>query len=84
MTLRGSAWAAPFLLAIGHSSEVHLPSTCVGQENGLHWLKLLPNEFPAIRQKCDNDYMIIDVNEDPNVVGYFSSYTTWHYALAGT
>ena len=83
MSLRSSAWAAPFLLAISHS-EVHLPSTCIDQEDGLHWLKLMENDdFPVIRQQCDNDYMIIDVNEDPNVAGYFSSYTTWHYALSG-
>jgi len=83
MTPPSRAWAVPFLLAVGHS-EVHLPSSCLGQSDGSHWLKLMENpEFPVIRQQCDNDYMIIDVNEDPNVVGYFSSYTTWHYQLSG-
>merc|ERR1719242_962247 len=27
--------------------------------------------------------MVIDVNEDPNVEDYFSSFTSWHYAVSG-
>jgi len=83
MTLPYSVWLVPLLLTIA-LSEVNLPSSCLGQEDGMHWLKLMePERFPAVRQKCDNQYMIIDVNGDPNVAGYFSSFDTWHYALSG-
>merc|ERR1719410_1550269 len=61
------------------------PSSCVGQADGYQWLKPLDGEqYPIIHQKCDNEFMIIDLNEDPNVEDYFSSYTTWHYALGGS
>ncbi len=62
--------------------EVYLPSSCVGQDDGYQWLKLL-DDNSAVRQMCSNDFMVIDVNEDPNVADYFSSYTSWHYALSG-
>lgn len=62
-----------------------LPSSCVGQQDGYRWLKLLDgDEYPAVHQLCSNGMMVIDVNEDPNVKAYFSSFVDWHYALSGT
>ena len=68
-------------------SHIYLPSSCVDQEDGSQWLKMLDdshaNSYPAVKQMCHNEYMVIDVNEDPNVAEYFSSYTNWHYAISG-
>jgi len=68
----------------GSDDTVELISTCKGQEDGYYWLKLLDgDEYPAIYQKCDNEFMIIDVNEDSNVEKYFISFDAYHYAIAG-
>merc|ERR1719295_852827 len=40
-------------------------------------------EYPAVHQLCDSEYMVIDLFSDPNVERYFSSHTSWHYALSG-
>jgi len=65
-------------------SQVSLPSSCLGTNNGYQWMKLLDgDEYPAVHQLCDNEYMVIDINEDPNVADYFASYTTWHHSLGG-
>lgn len=77
----------PFVLSwiSATSDDITLPASCVGQEDGYQWLKPLDgDDYPAIKQKCHNEYMMIDLNYDPNVQDYFSSYTTWHYALSGT
>ena len=39
--------------------------------------------YPAVFQKCSNEFMVIDVNEDSNVKDYFTSFQNWHYALGG-
>ena len=67
------------------ASSTKFPSSCIGQEDGYQWIKPLDggDEFPLIYQQCSNEYMIIDINEDPNVEKYFSSYAQWHYALSG-
>ena len=41
------------------------------------------DEYPAVHQLCNNEYMVIDINEDSNVIDYFSSYATWHHSLGG-
>ena len=68
-------------------STVYLPNSCLDQDDGSQWLKLMADDtnttYPAIRQICHNEYMVIDVNEDPNVKEYFSSFTSWHYAISG-
>ena len=70
-------------------ADVELPSSCLGQPDGYQWMKLMDDDidygttFPAIHQLCHNQYMVIDVNQDPKVMDYFSSYTSWHYALSG-
>ena len=47
-------------------SAVSLPSSCVDQEDGYQWLKLLDgDEYPAVHQLCSNEFMVIDANEDP-------------------
>ena len=63
---------------------IWLPSSCIDAPDGYQWLKLLDGEeYAAVHQLCDNGMMVIDVNEDPSVSGYFSSFTSWHYALSG-
>merc|ERR1719361_1169924 len=64
--------------------SVSLPSSCVGADDGYQWMKLLEgDEYPAVHQLCDNEYMVLDINEDSNIVDYFSSYTKWHHSLGG-
>merc|ERR1719458_564201 len=81
-----SFWAT-FALSISpniaHVQE--LPSSCVGAESGTYqWMKLLDgDEYPAVHQLCDNDYVVLDINEDSNIIDYFSSYTTWHHSIGG-
>ena len=66
------------------SDTIHLPASCIGADDGYQWMKMLDgDEYPAVHQLCNNEYMVIDVNEDPNVIDYFSSFTPWHYALSG-
>eukprot|EP01084_Bolivina_argentea_P063665 116200_1 len=75
-------WLVQLILVA--QSSVELPSSCLDQSNGYHWLKPLDStEYPPIYQKCDNEYMIIDLNRDQNARHYFSSYDTWHYAISG-
>ena len=85
-------WMAPSIRrAIGVSTlfafvngYVEFPSSCIGEEDGYQWIKPLEgNDYPAINQKCDDEFMIIDVNRDDNVKAYFSSFDSWHYALSG-
>ena len=67
-----------------HSETVYLPSSCVGADDGYQWMKMLDgDEYPAVHQLCDNEYMVIDINEDSNVIDYFSSYAVWHSDLGG-
>jgi len=66
------------------SSAIELWASCKNAGDGYHWLKLMEEDsYPAIHQKCDNGYMVIDYNEDPNVQHYFSTFMSWHYALSG-
>ena len=86
------SWMAPSIRrAIGLSalfavvnSYVEFPSSCIGEDDGYQWIKPLEGDaFPAINQKCDGEFMIIDINRDENVKAYFSSFDSWHYALSG-
>merc|ERR1719242_388251 len=69
------------------NADIGLSSSCVGQEDGGTWLKMMADTenatYPAVRQMCSNEMMVINVNEDPNVKEYFSSFQSWHYALSG-
>jgi len=51
------------------------PTSCIDQEDGYQWLKLLSsghihNDYPLVWQKCDQEYIIIDPHEDPNIMDY--------------
>lgn len=53
------------------------PTSCLEQEDGYQWLKLMTsghihNDYSLVYQKCDQEYMIIDPHEDPNVMEYVS------------
>ena len=75
--------ALSLLLSVSHG-YVEFPSSCVGEENGYQWLRPLEGgAFPPVNQKCDNEYMVIDLSRDANVQHYFSSFASWHYALSG-
>merc|ERR1719295_2321470 len=79
-------WLATLTLSQSESSDdtISLPASCLGQEDGYQWLKPLDgDEYPVIHQKCSNEFMVIDVNEDSNVKEYFTSFQKWHYALGG-
>lgn len=39
--------------------------------------------YPPINVLCNNEYMILDVNHDPNIAAYFQSFDSYHYALSG-
>ena len=41
------------------------------------------DDYPAVHQLCDNEYMVIDINEDSNVQHYFDSFAKWHHSLSG-
>ncbi len=72
------------LLVAVSSDYVEFPSSCIGEANGYQWIKPLEGDsFPPINQKCDSEYMVIDVDRDENVKAYFSSFESWHYALSG-
>ena len=71
-------------MTISHSDTVTLPASCVGADDGYQWMKMLDgDEYPAVHQLCDNEYMVIDINEDSNIIDYFASYAVWHSALGG-
>lgn len=75
---------ATLLVAVS-SGYLEFPSSCVGEANGYQWIKPLEGDtYPPINQKCDSEYMIIDVDRDDNVKAYFSSFESWHYALSGS
>ena len=75
-------WLLLSLISLSLSTTV--PSSCIGEDDGYQWLKMIDDDdYPAVYQKCDNEYMVIDLYEDPNVQNYFSSFTSWHYALSG-
>jgi len=77
------SYVAAFCLG-AYSETVELPSSCLGQEDGYTWLKLLDGaEYPLVHQKCQNEHLIIDVAHDPSVKQYFSSWDAWHTALGG-
>merc|ERR1719189_1484883 len=66
------------------TDSVSLPASCLGADDGYQWMKMLDgDEYPAVHQMCDNEYMVIDINEDNNILDYFTSYTTWHHSLGG-
>lgn len=51
------------------------PTSCIGQEDGYQWLKLttsghIHDDYTMVYQKCDQEYLIIDPHEDPNVLEY--------------
>lgn len=72
--------------ALSHSifiDTVSLPSSCLGADDGYQWMKLLDgDQYPAVHQLCDDEYMVIDINEDPNIVDYSSSYDVASLSLS--
>ena len=70
-------------VASGASSTL-IPNSCIGLPDGTHWLKLIDdNSYPLVLVECSNEFMIVDVNKEPNLKEYFSSWAMWHYAIAG-
>jgi len=56
--------------------------SCLSLSDGEYYFQLSENK-PIIKAKCSNGYMIIDYNLDNNIVNYFTSWTKYHYAIAG-
>lgn len=76
--------SAVSLLLFSSINAESFPSSCIGKEDGKYWLKLMDGDsFPVVHQQCSNEYMIIDLYEDPEVAKMFSSMEQWHYAIAG-
>lgn len=72
---------------VGGANVMELPSSCLGLPNGYHWIKPLSDGvdvvYPPINALCSNEYLILDVNHDPNMRSYFQSFDSYHYALSG-
>ena len=59
-------------------------SNCIGLSDGTYLMKLIDlDEYPIINIKCNNEYMILDVNYDNELKKYFSTWFDWHYGLSG-
>eukprot|EP01084_Bolivina_argentea_P103379 185180_1 len=65
-------------------TESH-PTSCVGLDNGLHYIRPTPfiemdvnnkknNVLPSILVKCFNNWIIFDYSLDPNIKYYFSTF----------
>ena len=68
-----------------HEYGSPLPNSCVGLEDGDHWIQLGIGDqaYAPVLLTCNNEYIIIDVLKDPDLISYFSSFELWHYKLAG-
>ena len=72
------------LFSVSSKTEYH-PSSCVGLDDGVQWVRPLmgridshdANDFPSIQVRCDDEYMILDYSLDPNIASYFSSFWVW-------
>ena len=61
-----------------------LPNSCIDQEDGEHYLKLLEgDDYPIVAATCSNGYTLIDYNSDSDWSSYFSSFVKWHYEIGG-
>ena len=56
-----------------------IPTSCVGLEDGYHYIKLLQDDiensiqFPILHVLCDNEYIIIDYSIEPEWDNYFTT-----------
>ena len=64
-------------------NSISLPSSCFDLLDGYYWLQLTENGIP-IHGKCENGYLIIDIQHDLNIQTYFNSFKYYHYAIAGS
>jgi len=61
-----------------------VPNSCVGLEDGTHYVKLLEgDEYPLIQVQCSNGYMMIQHEADMDWKYYFSSFEKWHREIGG-
>ena len=68
----------------GDSTSESLPSSCVGLADGEYYLKLIDrDEYPIIKGKCSNEYLILDHSVDADISQYFTSWVGWHHSLSG-
>merc|ERR1711878_171934 len=74
-----------FIINISTANDtIDIPTSCIGLKDGIYQLKLLEgDEYPLVSTKCSNEYMIIDINRDPQWKQYFTSFDQWHYQIGG-
>ena len=67
------------------SKDFEHPSSCVNLSDGVRWVRPLVgnvptdnyDEYPSIKVRCYDGYMILDYSLDPNIANYFSSFWIW-------
>eukprot|EP01084_Bolivina_argentea_P301903 520992_1 len=71
------------------TETVTLPTSCIGLDNGYHYIKLLHDDiennmkYPIIYALCSNEYIIIDYSIDPDWSSYFTTWIKYHYGVIG-
>eukprot|EP01083_Nonionella_stella_P001022 2945_1 len=66
------------------TESTNVPTSCVGLEDGYHYVKLLEGDsYPIIYVLCSNEYMMIDYSLDNDWSSYFTTFVKWHYAVVG-
>jgi len=65
-----------------NDNTIQIYKNCNGLNDGEYYFQLI-EDYPIIRAKCSNGYIIIDYNYDNEVEQYFTSFQKWHYAMAG-
>ena len=64
--------------------EISIPNSCRDLEDGTYVLKLLPDDdAPLVTVECSNEFMLIDVSTENNLLHYFSSNIMWHRDYMG-
>ena len=57
-------------------------SDCIGLSDGTYTFELSP-DGPLINLDCSNEYMILNIDKDSQLIEYFTSFEKWHYAIGG-
>ena len=87
-----SVVSSALLFACSSSSSISshtigdpLSSSCLGKTDGDYWLLLSSDsvDYTPVHLRCSNEYVILDVSKDSNLINYFSSWEKWHHSIGG-